>query len=62
MYWSWDPAPLQGWPATDWVEDMMLRTQLALTDYDAWVTNEIEVHRPQSPCGHGGIRSFRTKQ
>ena len=29
-----------GWPATDWVEDMMLRTQP--TDvYDAWVANEI---------------------
>ncbi len=29
-----------GWPATDWVEDMMLRTQS--TDvYDQWVSNEI---------------------
>ncbi len=29
-----------GWPATDWVEDMMLRTQP--TDvYDQWVANEI---------------------
>ncbi len=29
-----------GWPATDWVEDLMLRTQP--TDvYDAWVSNEI---------------------
>ncbi len=29
-----------GWPATDWVEDMMLRTQP--TDvYDQWVSNEI---------------------
>jgi len=29
-----------GWPATDWVEDMMLRTQS--TDvYDQWVANEI---------------------
>jgi alpha-glucoside transport system substrate-binding protein len=25
-----------GWPATDWVEDMMLRTQTP-EDYDAWV-------------------------
>jgi len=29
-----------GWPATDWVEDMMLRTNT--TDvYDQWVSNEI---------------------
>jgi alpha-glucoside transport system substrate-binding protein len=29
-----------GWPATDWVEDMMLRTQPA-DAYDKWVTNAI---------------------
>lgn len=29
-----------GWPATDWVEDMMLRTQSPEV-YDQWVTNEI---------------------
>ncbi|HGG06150.1 MAG TPA: carbohydrate ABC transporter substrate-binding protein [Aliiroseovarius sp.] len=29
-----------GWPATDWVEDLMLRTQ-APEVYDQWVTNEI---------------------
>ena len=29
-----------GWPATDWVEDLMLRTQ-APSVYDQWVTNEI---------------------
>ena len=29
-----------GWPATDWVEDMMLRTQ-APDVYDQWVANEI---------------------
>lgn len=29
-----------GWPATDWVEDIMLRTQ-APEVYDGWVTNEI---------------------
>ena len=29
-----------GWPATDWVEDMMLRTQDPAV-YDQWVTNEI---------------------
>ena len=29
-----------GWPATDWVEDMMLRTQPPEV-YDQWVTNEL---------------------
>jgi len=29
-----------GWPATDWVEDMMLRTQPTEV-YDQWVSNEI---------------------
>lgn len=29
-----------GWPATDWVEDMMLRTQPPEV-YDQWVSNEI---------------------
>ena len=29
-----------GWPATDWVEDLLLRTQPADV-YDGWVTNEI---------------------
>jgi len=29
-----------GWPATDWVEDMMLRTQTPEV-YDGWVSNEI---------------------
>ena len=29
-----------GWPATDWVEDIMLRTQ-PLDVYDQWVANEI---------------------
>ncbi|WP_112320672.1 ABC transporter substrate-binding protein [Oceanibium sediminis] len=34
-----------GWPATDWVEDMMLRTQDPAT-YDAWVANEIPFDDP----------------
>jgi alpha-glucoside transport system substrate-binding protein len=34
-----------GWPATDWVEDMMLRTQ-APEIYDKWVTNEIKFNDP----------------
>lgn len=34
-----------GWPATDWVEDLMLRTQSPDT-YDKWVTNEIKFTDP----------------
>ena len=35
-----------GWPATDWVEDLMLRT--ATPDvYDKWVTNEIPFDAPE---------------
>lgn len=35
-----------GWPATDWVEDMLLRTQPASV-YDQWVTNEIKFDDPR---------------
>ncbi len=35
-----------GWPATDWVEDMMLRTQTPDV-YDKWVTNEIKFDDPR---------------
>ncbi len=35
-----------GWPATDWVEDMMLRTT-SPADYDAWVANEIPFNDPK---------------
>ncbi len=35
-----------GWPATDWVEDMMLRTQVPEV-YDQWVTNEIAFDDPK---------------
>jgi alpha-glucoside transport system substrate-binding protein len=35
-----------GWPATDWVEDMMLRTQTP-ADYDAWVANEMKFDDPK---------------
>ncbi|MHA6323854.1 ABC transporter substrate-binding protein [Roseivivax sp. CAU 1753] len=34
-----------GWPATDWVEEMMLRTQPPEV-YDAWVTNELKFDDP----------------
>lgn len=35
-----------GWPATDWVEDLMLRTQTP-EDYDAWTTNELPFNDPK---------------
>ncbi len=35
-----------GWPATDWVEEMMLRTQ-SPADYDAWVANEMKFDDPK---------------
>ncbi|HHL20507.1 MAG TPA: carbohydrate ABC transporter substrate-binding protein [Aliiroseovarius sp.] len=35
-----------GWPATDWVEDLMLRTQPPEV-YDAWVKNEIAFDDPR---------------
>ncbi|MEL6575052.1 MAG: ABC transporter substrate-binding protein, partial [Pseudomonadota bacterium] len=35
-----------GWPATDWVEDMMLRTQPPAV-YDAWVSNEMPFDDPR---------------
>jgi len=35
-----------GWPATDWVEDLMLRTQTP-EDYDAWVSNELKFNDPK---------------
>ncbi|KII13662.1 ABC transporter substrate-binding protein [Phaeobacter sp. S60] len=35
-----------GWPATDWVEDMMLRTQEPGV-YDQWVSNEIPFTDPR---------------
>ena len=34
-----------GWPATDWVEDLMLRTQ-SPDVYDKWVTNEVKFSDP----------------
>ncbi len=35
-----------GWPATDWVEDLMLRTQ-SPADYDAWVSNGLKFNDPK---------------
>ena len=35
-----------GWPATDWVEDLLLRIQ-SPDVYDGWVTNEISFNDPR---------------
>jgi alpha-glucoside transport system substrate-binding protein len=35
-----------GWPATDWVEDIMLRTQ-APDVYDGWTTNGVKFNDPK---------------
>jgi alpha-glucoside transport system substrate-binding protein len=35
-----------GWPATDWVEDLMLRTQSPEV-YDRWVSNELPFNSPE---------------
>lgn len=45
-----------GWPATDWVEDIMLRTQTPET-YDKWVTNEVKFDSPEVV---GAIETFGT--
>ncbi len=34
-----------GWPATDWVEDLMLRTTTP-ENYDKWTTNELKFNDP----------------
>jgi len=39
-------GPATGWPATDWVEDMMLRMHPADV-YDAWTTNEVAFDDPR---------------
>lgn len=35
-----------GWPATDWVEDLLLRTQEPSV-YDAWTTNDLAFNSPE---------------
>ena len=35
-----------GWPATDWVEDLLLRTQTPDV-YDGWTTNEVAFNDPR---------------
>jgi len=39
-------GPATGWPATDWVEDLMLRTQ-SPDVYDQWTTNEMPFDDPR---------------
>jgi alpha-glucoside transport system substrate-binding protein len=50
-----------GWPATDWVEDMMLRTQPPDV-YDQWVSNEIPFDDPARRRRHRGIRLVRPQR
>ncbi len=35
-----------GWPATDWVEDLLLRTQ-SPSVYDQWITNKVPFNDPK---------------
>ncbi len=46
-----------GWPATDWVEDMMLRTQPPEV-YDGWVTNEIPFNDERVVAAIDGFGMF----
>ena len=46
-----------GWVATDWVEDMMLRTQ-SPDVYDQWVTNQIKFDDPRVLAAIDGYGAF----
>ncbi|GFJ91854.1 hypothetical protein Prum_054960 [Phytohabitans rumicis] len=65
-----------GWPATDWLEDLMLRTQTPEV-YDQWVTHQIPFNDPKVAealnkageilkndkfvnGGYGGVKSIST--
>jgi alpha-glucoside transport system substrate-binding protein len=50
-----------GWPATDWVEDMMLRTQPPEV-YDQWVTNEIPFTTRARRQRHRRVRLVRAQR
>jgi alpha-glucoside transport system substrate-binding protein len=41
-----ESASATGWPATDWIEDIMLRTT-AVENYDAWTTGELKFDSPE---------------
>lgn len=49
-YYPWtlgiESSAATGWPATDWIEDIMLRVA-SLEDYDRWVTGELEFTSPE---------------
>ena len=50
-----------GWPATDWVEDLMLRTQPPEV-YDQWVTNEIPFNDPRVVARDRRVRLVRQER
>lgn len=41
-----ESGPATGWPATDWVEDMMLRS-VTPEEYDQWVAGELKFNDPK---------------
>jgi alpha-glucoside transport system substrate-binding protein len=41
-----ESASATGWPATDWIEDIMLRTT-SPENYDAWTTGELKFESPE---------------
>lgn len=49
-YYPWtlgmESGEATGWPATDWIEDIMLRV-VSLEDYDRWVKGELEFTSPE---------------
>jgi alpha-glucoside transport system substrate-binding protein len=49
-YYPWtlgiESGPATGWPATDWIEDIMLRT-VSLEDYDRWVQGDLPFTSPE---------------
>ena len=50
-----------GWPATDWVEDIMLRTQPPEV-YDKWTKNEIPFNDPAVVNAHRHVRQDRDRR
>ena len=51
-----------GWPATDWIEDVLLR-QAGPSVYDQWITHEHPVQRPEGRrrARHRAATSSRTR-
>ncbi|MGK5685280.1 ABC transporter substrate-binding protein [Actinoplanes sp. URMC 104] len=46
-----------GWPTTDWMEDMMLRTSDPET-YDKWVSHEIPFNGPQATAALDAVGAY----